>query len=1542
MAADAYKGLTIRIGADTTDLRKALKYVNSAAKSTQSELKRVNNALKLDPTNVNLIAGKITSLGNRATTLAAKMVAVDQAVREFGRDDGLRKLANDTDNATLAAQRLLERYTSVDAKIAELRRKEAIAYYAGDDEFDQAGYAKREKMITAYVAKLREGEVEARVFAGELRDLAAEHNRLQSEMDQMRRVEAFKRAQQDAKALRAEVASLTRDFVEAKRAVHEMGSDKGLRKIKADLNLTDEAAEELRKELKMLDEALKLDPDSMDAAVKKMQNLQEQEKEARTRAEQLNKEADLLRKKLQTIDAGKLPKDMQQLSRVTLEAEREMAELKSDVIKLEGALDQATASMHEMEAQAKAGNANAGYDKQVAKVKSLQEQLRVLTARLNEAESAYDAAKTVAELRRVETELARAKAEANGLTEQMKGDTAKMAGMFYGLRSVGTSLMATVSPYAMMAGMRIVQSTETVDAAFRDMRKTVEGTEEQFAQLKQAALDYSTTHITSADTILEIEAMGGQLGIAVENLEAFATTVSNLDIATDMESDDIAADLGKMATVLGMTNDEYSKFADALVRLGNNEPAFESDIMKIATRYMGMAKVVGMSADQILAWATAATATGQKSEAAGSSMQRFISGVETAVNSGGDALDLFAKVAGKSSKEFAKAFNKDASGALYDIIVGLGDMQRNGESVNQMLKKLGINNVRDKQLLEGLAQQMANATDEVNVLGDSLEMASTAWNGQAWVDASGNIVEAGDAAREAERKSEGFSGAIAKMRNNITVLAQSVGESLTPFVNAFSDALKALNDFYGGLSDTTKQVLNVVGLTGVAIGPLLTLVGTLGQGAANLVKFKKEQGGAWNKTTKGANEASTATHGYVIAANDAEKSSKKMSKGMKAAIASASMLKKASYGLAIAGVAFLASKAVDAAQDLMDLNKVVNGSSDAMKSLDGSMSAMWSGDGAGEAIKSTGELRNNIKDLVSSTLSMREGIASSFSDTSTEIAMLNSYAKTIEDLGGKGKLTDEQMAELKLAIDGVNEALGTDYTVKDFVDPKENGKVRELIDSTKELIEVRKYEMQAEVLGDAYKQSYTKKLEWQQKLTEAQKTYNEAVSLYNNNVGNPYAESNLAQAKAALDDITASLQSVEAECESYESRLNLATQAQEKGAKSIAGMVMSNDALTTSLGANASAFVSALTSLGIKAKSLGDNELTQLAGSFNGTTTSIIGALESMGIKFDESAAQVQVSKEAIAQALINLAAEGKEPIIQTAKQVGKLVKKLDDAGFSSEQLASVTPTQWQEILAAYDGNIDSIKTKLQELIDKNAEAGSDSGSWYAKNLLGTAGDAQSAGQAVSDATVSGMGDQAGIGGGLGGDFVTGYANGILAGKDKVSEAAAEVAAAAAAATAKKQDSSSPSKVAASLGGDYTDGYALGIEKGAGKAGEAARKVAMSAISETNRAMSRARYEGIVGLSEQVGSVAGQMATQSLGLNEQIESLGSKLSGGLNVSVTQSSQAEQLRLLKDISDGVREGQTICIDKDKAIGYTAGARDVCDGNLAAASRRGVDL
>ena len=56
--AGRIKGITVEIGGDTTGLEKALKGVNSAIKTTQSELKDVERLLKLDPSNTELLTQK--------------------------------------------------------------------------------------------------------------------------------------------------------------------------------------------------------------------------------------------------------------------------------------------------------------------------------------------------------------------------------------------------------------------------------------------------------------------------------------------------------------------------------------------------------------------------------------------------------------------------------------------------------------------------------------------------------------------------------------------------------------------------------------------------------------------------------------------------------------------------------------------------------------------------------------------------------------------------------------------------------------------------------------------------------------------------------------------------------------------------------------------------------------------------------------------------------------------------------------------------------------------------------------------------------------------------------------------------------------------------------------------------------------------------------------------------------------------------------------------------------------------------------------------
>lgn len=91
MASKALRGLTIEIGAETTELNKALDKVDKQAKSLTSELGQINRALKLDPTNTELLAQKqkvlTDAISNTRDKLDTLKAAEKQVQEQFERGE---------------------------------------------------------------------------------------------------------------------------------------------------------------------------------------------------------------------------------------------------------------------------------------------------------------------------------------------------------------------------------------------------------------------------------------------------------------------------------------------------------------------------------------------------------------------------------------------------------------------------------------------------------------------------------------------------------------------------------------------------------------------------------------------------------------------------------------------------------------------------------------------------------------------------------------------------------------------------------------------------------------------------------------------------------------------------------------------------------------------------------------------------------------------------------------------------------------------------------------------------------------------------------------------------------------------------------------------------------------------------------------------------------------------------------------------------------------------------------------------------------------
>ena len=86
MASGAIKGITISFNGDTTKLDKALRSIDKETRSIDKELRQVNNALKFNPTNVELWRQKQTLLNDKVSETKKRLDVLKQAQAKMDAD----------------------------------------------------------------------------------------------------------------------------------------------------------------------------------------------------------------------------------------------------------------------------------------------------------------------------------------------------------------------------------------------------------------------------------------------------------------------------------------------------------------------------------------------------------------------------------------------------------------------------------------------------------------------------------------------------------------------------------------------------------------------------------------------------------------------------------------------------------------------------------------------------------------------------------------------------------------------------------------------------------------------------------------------------------------------------------------------------------------------------------------------------------------------------------------------------------------------------------------------------------------------------------------------------------------------------------------------------------------------------------------------------------------------------------------------------------------------------------------------------------------
>ena len=325
------------------------------------------------------------------------------------------------------------------------------------------------------------------------------------------------------------------------------------------------------------------------------------------------------------------------------------------------------------------------------------------------------------------------------------------------------------------AAVTAANSAIEFESAFAGVKKTVDETDTtSYDDLALGIRKLATETPAAATEIAAVAEAAGQLGIKADDILSFSKVMIDLGESTNLTSDEAATSIAKLFNVTGTSMSKVQNFGSTLVALGNNAATTESDILAMSTRIAGSGKQIGLTEQQILALATSLSSVGIEAEMGGSAISTTMTQIDKDVALQSENLAIWAKTAGMSASQFSAAWDKDAYGTLQKVLQGMADTKAEGGNLNVLLEDLGINGIRQGDMLK----RLSSAT---GLMGEMTTLANKAWEENSALTKEANTRYATTASR------------IQILKNKMNDVAITVGNAMLPVINKLIDKMDEID-----------------------------------------------------------------------------------------------------------------------------------------------------------------------------------------------------------------------------------------------------------------------------------------------------------------------------------------------------------------------------------------------------------------------------------------------------------------------------------------------------------------------------------------------------------------------------------------------------------------------------------------------------------------------------------------------------------------------------------------------------------------------------
>ena len=384
----------------------------------------------------------------------------------------------------------------------------------------------------------------------------------------------------------------------------------------------------------------------------------------------------------------------------------------------------------------------------------------------------------------------------------------------------GTLTKGVTAPLLASAGFAVKAAVD-YESAFAGVKKTVDGTPQQFDKLSASIREMAKEMPSSAVEIANVAEAAGQLGVPIGAIKDFSKTMINLGVSTNLSSEEAASSIAKIGNIMQVSGKDLgtwsAHFGSAVVDLGNHFATTERDIVEMTNRLAAGGKLAGLTTPDILGLATAMSSVGIEAEAGGTAMTQTLTGIGKAVSGVGkgakEKLEVIAQTAGMTAEQFSTAWKQKPAEALQQFIKGLQRAHDEGKNMEGILDELGMTGIRQGNMLKSLA----SASDK---MGEAVSRSNSAWK------------ENSALTEEARKRYETTESQLKIFKNQITDLAIEFGgpllkamnsglQAAKPWVQKLADMAKAFSE----MSESQQQNIIKWGLLAAGAGPALSILG---------------------------------------------------------------------------------------------------------------------------------------------------------------------------------------------------------------------------------------------------------------------------------------------------------------------------------------------------------------------------------------------------------------------------------------------------------------------------------------------------------------------------------------------------------------------------------------------------------------------------------------------------------------------------------------------------------------------------------------------